>query len=96
MTLSQALPVDQGMTTGEQRLILFVYPEIQSGGFTGMGLMETRLMYLARNMRQTHLLATCRRFLNKTSPVLFAFFEIDPSSKCSQVKQIHITIYINM
>lgn len=92
MTQPQALLVDLCMPTREQQLILFVYLEIQSGGFTRMELMDTKIMSLARNMKQAHLLATCLRFINMTSPVLFAFFEIDPLSKCSQVKQMSIYI----
>ena len=48
----------------------FVYQEIQSGGFTRMGLMESKLMFLVRSTRRTRTMSR-QAFMTMMFLVLF-------------------------
>lgn len=84
--LLKVLLAVRGLTTREQLSILSVYQETQNGDYTLMGRMVLKLMSMARNMKQPHLLATCVHFIIMTSPVRFVFRETDLSSRCFQVR----------
>uniref|UniRef100_K1QSL2 Short-chain collagen C4 n=1 Tax=Magallana gigas TaxID=29159 RepID=K1QSL2_MAGGI len=74
--------VVHGIIIKVQQLIFCVYQEIQSGGLIVMELMKAELLFMARNTKHTTLPVTYTHSMIMMYPVLFAFLEIDLSSKC--------------
>lgn len=75
-------------------IYLFVYREIQSGGFTLMDMMDIEITFMVQNMKLLLSEATWKLFIITMFHVLFVWFTNDLLFRCFQVSNLRSNMYL--